>query len=365
VSSIFQPTDADYCTADTLCRPYRYYDYCAENASFLDFVSARRDLYSDPAGREKMLGDDLWYHLLDDKMAAKAFMDDAGIQTPRVYLCSDNLDDILTFSTVANGFVVKAGDLHSSRGVFVLPDGFGGAELLNGIKMSAEDVKGALEVLGAKKFIIEQFIPGTGGSLPDEMKIHMFNGEVGSIIYTTNRGSNCECFAELDDSWQRLDTNGCFRSSGEAATDGVCTKIDTASGTVQSMKGQDLCGNTPAQPANLDAILTMAADISTKIGVYMRIDLLIASDGSYFVGEFTPGHTNGRVHCASKLDPETGCVDSCFLGKMWTKSVSDVGGDQLHGGSKKPVPTSLVDWNDTTSWDQACGNLMTALAARG
>jgi hypothetical protein len=57
--------------------------------------------------------------------------------------------------------------------------------------------------------VVEEFIGGPGGdTLPTEYKFHMFNGVVGAISTVYNRGSECGCWAEVDEEWNRLDQYG-------------------------------------------------------------------------------------------------------------------------------------------------------------
>ena len=87
---------------------------------------------------------------------------------------------------MATGFAIKATGFHSGSGAFILPNGFDAVEMLSGVSMSRADVKTALATLGANRYIIEQYVGGQDNMpAPGEYKIHMFNGNVGSIIYTT------------------------------------------------------------------------------------------------------------------------------------------------------------------------------------
>mmetsp|Transcript_2371 Transcript_2371/g.5501 ORF Transcript_2371/g.5501 Transcript_2371/m.5501 type:complete len:335 (-) Transcript_2371:138-1142(-) len=328
------------------------------NESFLDLVKARRDEYTSKPASD-LITQGKWYPFLDDKLYGKMFSTGANVPTPDLYYCSSDVNDILNWNPPSGveGFAIKAVGSHSSRGVYILADGFGGVELLNKVKMERTDVIAALTAIGAKKYIIEQYVGGENDALPDEYKIHVFaDGEVGSIIYTTNRGSNCECFAELDTNWNRLDVNGCFRPSGQSAKEGQCGRIDFESGTLQTMKDLDLCGTTPDKPENLDAVIAVAKEISAQIGVYMRVDMMVDAKGEVMLGEYTPGHTNGRVHCSSKPDA-SGCIDSCFLGRMWSASS---GADMLNGGTGVSTPAALSSVG-TSSWDEQCSAYMTAL----
>ena len=356
-TTVFSPTDPNTCSDEQLCRPYRYHDYCAATESFLDLVKARRDTYTEDP--ESVRNDGFWYDIIEDKLAAKIFASEETIATPDLYFCSDDLDDLDTWmppqsvTQPVTGFAIKATGLHSGSGVYILSNGFDAVELLSGVVMSRADVKASMASLNVNRYIIEEYVAGPDMMpIPDEYKIHMFNGEVGSIIYTTNRGSSCECFAELDSEWNRVDTNGCFRSSGDTETDGMCTRIDFDNGHLQTMKGLDFCADTPAMPLNLEEILNTAKSISERIGVYMRIDLLVSSNNEVLVGEFTPGHTNGRVHCSSRVD-ENGCVDSCYLGRLWSEN----GNELLHGGPATTMPTGLASWNDD-NWAQICSDYL-------
>ena len=353
-TSVFDPTANDYCP--TTCRPFRYDDFCEAEESFLDLVKARRNTYTtDPQG---VFQDGHWYHIIEDKLAAKIFAEEDGIPMPELLFCSEDVNDILSWPTQAAdptaGIVIKGIGLHSGKGVFVLPNGIGGVELLSGNIPTAAQIVDELSTTGASRFIIEEYVSGTdGAAIPNEYKIHMFNGNVGSIIYTTNRGTTCACFAEFDEDWNRLDTNGCFRSAGQSEKDpsDQCTRIDFSNGRLVTMKGLDFCTTTPARPDNLDEIIATAKAVSERIGAYIRVDLLTTADDTVVVNEFTPGHTNGRVHCSSRIDGN-GCVDSCFLGRMW-KDNSPASTDLLHGGSATGVPTGLLSWSDGT-WQDKC-----------
>ena len=361
-TSVFDPTANDYCP--TTCRPFRYVDFCEAEESFLDLIKARRDTYTtDPQG---VFQDGHWYHIIEDKLAAKIFAEEDGIPTPKLLFCSEDVNDILSWPNQATdptaGIVIKGIGLHSGKGVFVLPNGIGGVELLSGNIPTAAQIVEELSSIGASRFIIEEYVSGPDGAgIPDEYKIHMFSGKVGSIIYTTNRGTTCACFAEFDEDWNRLDTNGCFRSAGQSEKDpsDQCTRIDFSSGHLQTMKGMDFCTTTPARPDNLDEIIVTAKTVSERIGAYIRVDLLAMADGTVLVNEFTPGHTNGRVHCSSRID-ENGCVDSCFLGRMWSDN-SPGSTDLLHGGPATGVPTGLLSWSDDT-WKDSCDDLFSSTA---
>lgn len=140
-----------------------------------------------------------------------------NLKAPLLLHCEDSYTDALLgggfVPAPGTGFVIRATNLHSGGGVFVLPTGFGGPELLSGIgSMTAADVFAALDAAGADKIIIEEFIEGTLGpnTLPTEYKMHVIGGKVVSINIVYNRGDNnaCACWAEVDTQWNRLDKYG-------------------------------------------------------------------------------------------------------------------------------------------------------------
>mmetsp|Transcript_34867 Transcript_34867/g.51838 ORF Transcript_34867/g.51838 Transcript_34867/m.51838 type:complete len:1326 (-) Transcript_34867:90-4067(-) len=336
------------------CRPLRFPAYCSTDESFLDLLTARHDEYTTNLGATEAAG--YWYPQLEDKVVAKLFLQDAGFNVPELLLCSEDMADGLSSlgATPAGGIVVKALGLHSDAGVYVLPNGFGGTELLSGTTMTMADVQAALAATGATKFIVEAYV-GSPTVLPDEFKYHMFDGTVGSIVYTTNRGSECECFAELDENWNRVDTTGCIRPGDheELAGGSTCAAIGMQSGLSVTMKGLDMCTNAPPpDPSLLTSLTATATQVSELIGVYMRIDMYEGADGNVYVGELTPNHTNGRVHCTVKMDFAAGCLDACYLGKLWAQNAGD---SMLHGGSALAEPSVLTGGSDFSSM---CATIM-------
>eukprot|EP00545_Synedropsis_sp_CCMP1620_P004073 CAMPEP_0119004458 /NCGR_PEP_ID=MMETSP1176-20130426/1150_1 /TAXON_ID=265551 /ORGANISM="Synedropsis recta cf, Strain CCMP1620" /LENGTH=82 /DNA_ID=CAMNT_0006956159 /DNA_START=1 /DNA_END=249 /DNA_ORIENTATION=- len=55
---------------------------------------------------------------------------------------------------------------------------------------------------------------------------------------------------------------------------------------------------------------------------------------------------NGLRHCAAKFDITTGCIDSCFLGRMY----DEAGG--LYGGTVTATPTKLTGFLDLSAKEQ-------------
>lgn len=307
----------------------------------MDLISSRHDAYTaDPAAISE---DGYWYPALDDKLVTKLFLSEAGFNVPELYYCStDMLNGLSDFTPPAgtSSFVVKALGLHSDAGIFVLPNGFGGTELLTGQVMTMADVQNALGVSGATEFIVEAYI-GDPVSLSDEYKFQMFNETVGSIVYSANRGSECECFSELDADWNRVDTHGCVRPGDHTEfQDGTtCPVLNTRRGLTVQMKSQDICTNAPPpEPAIFDALTTTAQQVSNLVGVYMRVDMYVDAQGNVVVGELTPNHTNGRVHCTVVWNKYEACYDPCHLGGLWAENSPNTATGLLHGGEATPIP---------------------------
>lgn len=183
---------------DTLpaCVPHRSPDYCALDESFPLLIQKRTTaILTEPTEAEK---EGHFFQYLDNKIKGYIFSANvAKVRAPQIFFCTSDLVnglDLFEPPSGVTGFVIRATDLHSSRGIFVLPNGFGGMELLSGMTMSLADVKTALSGLRSTKVIIEEYIEGQEtGELPTEYKIHVFNGEVGSINVVYNRGPKCAC----------------------------------------------------------------------------------------------------------------------------------------------------------------------------
>lgn len=153
---------------------------------------------------------------MDDKVAGYVFSAAGGFNPPKMELCSSAQDVFsaldgfaATPKATSKGFVIRATHLHSNKGVYVLPEGLGGVEMIRGMNMSLADIKTDLLEENATKVVIEEYVPGPNGHLPTEYKFHMFGGNVGSINIFHGRGSPCGgCWAEIDETGARLDQHG-------------------------------------------------------------------------------------------------------------------------------------------------------------
>lgn len=193
----------------------------------------------------------------------------------------------------------------------------------------------------------------TMGQCTDLFSLQYSDGKFGSVSAFYNRGTDCQCYLEVDDQWNRLDQYGCFVPSmpmGKNDNGDRCWDINFDSGELNPfpLKGFDLCGVTePPDPCVWQYMLQTATDLSAKIGVYMRIDFFVTDDKRIYVQEYTRTHNGGLRHCAAKTKND-GCIDSCFLGEMW----KNAGGNIMYGGPVLPRPASLDMYSMITAEDQ-------------
>jgi hypothetical protein len=176
------------------CTPFRSDDYCPVDESFQSYIQSRTQrVKEDP---DAIVSGGYWFHYLEDKLAAYKFTTSIGLTPPKIYNCTSEPSSLASFEppadAVGKGFVVRATDLHSNHGVYVLPNGFDGQEIIRDIEMSASDIISDLLAMGVTKVIVEEYV-GSSTSLPMEFKFHMFEGKIASINGVANRGTNCAC----------------------------------------------------------------------------------------------------------------------------------------------------------------------------
>lgn len=292
-----------------------------------------------------MTGQGYWFHYLEDKIAAYLLSLEQNVPSPEIFCCVTTAADLSNclkrnIPASVDSLVIKATSFHSNQGVYVLvpdPSTNGTINLLDKRPMSFSDVVSELSFLQATKIIVEEFV---GNTLPTEYKLHVVNGEIGAIDIIANRGGDCPCYAVVDKDWNRLDSYGCFEASGVANIDKEtgCPSIDFSTGRRKAgavKKDLYVCDNIPdLDPCLQQEMIDIALDIGNRIGVYIRVDMFVAED-KVFIQEYTINHMNGLRHCAAKFDVQTGCIDSCFLGRMW-----DAAGP--YGGVVTRIPDKLV-----------------------
>jgi len=119
------------------------------------------------------------------------------------------------------------------------------------------------------------------------------------------------CMAWYDQDYARVDLNGfvCFNSTQVPLKQGACIYRHCPT-------------DFPPKPRRWDEMLATARKLGAGLGVHMRLDFFPGEHG-VVLGEFTPWHTNGKVHCDSRnilvpgeVHPR---VDYCTLGKRWKR----------------------------------------------
>ena len=306
-----------------------------------------------------LVGDGYWFHYLQDKIAGYLLTLDQGLPAPKVHCCLTNVTELFNcLNSVVpddvDGVVIKATNFHSNQGVYVLvnnpnTDGEPALDfnLLDNMTMTYEDVISSLFHMEATKIIVEEFI---GTSLPSEYKFHVINGSVAAIDIIDARGTDCACYAVVDTDWNRLDKFGCFEHGGFDKLDDNtnCTVIDFLTGEQRSgpvKKDLYVCEVIPElDPCVLQEMIDIAVGLGDRIGVYMRVDMFVVNN-TFYVQEYSANHMNGLRHCAAKFD-EDGCIDSCFLGRMW-----DAAGAP-YGGVVTAVPDKLDNFAALTAEEQ-------------
>lgn len=389
------------CTADVApsCIPWRSPEHCDPLYSFPMLVSTRYNFIKDSLhGEDDLLAaSDWWFHYTDDRAGAYAFTQDAGYPAPEVQCCFDSVDDLLgsaadpSSSRCFNGvsgsptwtdsFVIRAEGHHSGTGVFVLPSGLDitGADTtvlgLGQDKINLAQVRAYLADLRPtpKKILIEKFIPGSGtgaaATLPNEYKFHMFNGQIGSISTFMNPGTDCKCYGEFSEDWECLHKHGCFEPklpfSVKDEQDPTCFAVDFEAGAKKPypVKGYDFCGSVP-KPSGcvFDTMKAIAKDLSTKIGVYVRIDMFATDSGEIYVQEYTFNHLGGTRHCVSQ-ETDSGCIDSCVLGKLWQAAAGSTDAEAKEmGGPKTALPAVFADTAEGTKYGDLSNTMQCAIA---
>lgn len=349
------------CTEDVgpFCTPFRSPEHCPVDESFPLLITTRREqAFANPAMPEL---EGFWFHILEDKVAQHTFTTTSGYPSAKLYCCVSETAELeetcfAAGNSIPGGFTIRATGGHSGKGIYVLPYGFDGVDLISGVPKSLEEIELELGT-NVDKILVEEFVDGSEfgaiPSLPTEYKFHMFDGSIGAIDVIHNKGTECSCYAVVDADWNRLDKHGCFvpqPTFGLDADDDQCYDIDFDHGAKHpyKFKDQDLCGEIPRPGGcTFDNLKAVAVSLSKKLGVYMRIDMFVGGDGQVYVQEYTSNHAGGLRHCASK-ETDNGCVDSCFLGKLWKEK----SGGTIYGGPQTPMPTILDGWRGNTDASQ-------------
>ena len=150
--------------------------------------------------------------------------------------------------------------------------------------------------------------------------------------------------AWVDAAHQRVDRHGCV--CREVTEDAPCAYTHCNRGS-------------PPQPKQWHSMVRTVKKLGNVIGIHMRIDLYAGETGAPVLGEFTPWHANGKMHCHMRrltanqvnatqshfifrrdgLTNEMHRVDPCQLGRQWREY------GPAEGGSFDPRPPhSLRGW---------------------
>lgn len=348
-----------------MCEPFRSPDYCDPSESFASLVTARTNKFRTKA--QEVTDDGYWFHSLEDKIAGYLLTVDQNLLAPSIYCCVTKVEDLAECleasgfkakdgeMTIDNkegkGIVIKATNFHSNQGVFILVNNTSVndgqvLDLHQNNAMTFNDINTALSDMQASKIIVEEFI---GDDLPIEYKLHVVNGKVQAIDVIQDRGGECGCYAVVDTDFSRLDYHGCFEPGGtdyKDPTNPECTSIDFDSGALKAgpvKKDMYLCESVEQPPqCVVDDMIKIAETLGKRIGVAMRVDMFVVGNTVY-VQEYSPNPMNGLRHCAAKVD-ESGCVDSCFLGREWKAATGGI-----YGGKKTATPTKLEGYLGMTA----------------
>ena len=303
----------------------------------------------------------LWQRAVDDKLLGYIYARSLGVATPSVLFC-DPQGPIALPETWPESwgccFAIKPLYGFNDFGVMLVEHGvdrFTGA-ILGG----REDVLEHLRTQGVPQLhrstvYVETIVRPEAASFdanatPPDYKFLTFGSEVASVAIIAARKTKEACMAWVDKNYQRTDQHGC-----------VCKEINAF--TPCSYKHCDL--GFPKRPVQWASMVETAARLGRAIGVHMRIDLYSAGrKGTPVLGEFTPWHANGKMHCdmhplrapfgrgrsdrspsatprgatyrRNGLSGKRDHVDACYLGRVWREH------GEREGGKFDPRPPQVL-----------------------
>ena len=306
----------------------------------------------------------LWQRAIDDKLLGYIFARSVGVLTPSVLFCDTGGVQTLPQTWPRSWgccFVIKPLYGYNDIGVFIVENGvdrFTGQRLVGraDLQRLIRDKHGTLRRLGPRTIYVETLIRPelslyTKNATPTDFKFLSFGGTIGTVGIIEGRATDNACMAFVDERFQRTDTYGCVCSRTAIATGG-CSYRHCPLGY-------------PLRPQGWDAMVRAAHRLGQLVGVHMRIDLYASKFGVPMLGEFTPWHTNGKMHCdlrppeasavqlyrnqntiadlvRSRRDAVTNkrtTVDVCRLGRLWESRGREEGGPF----DPKPPPV-LRNW---------------------
>lgn len=126
-------------------------------------------------------------------------------------------------------------------------------------------------------------------AFPTEYKFHVVNGEVAAIDVIANRGTNCQCYASLDPSGERLDQYGCFEpGSGSKPKEGECSAINFHQGSHRCKlvkRDLPLCGSLDdtIDSCEIGKMADAAVSLADAVGNNIRVDMFIGNEGNMYI----------------------------------------------------------------------------------
>ncbi|KAL1505067.1 hypothetical protein AB1Y20_008827 [Prymnesium parvum] len=288
--------------------------HCRRGQSFLMELKARQMRWADEAYVRKK---NLWQAAIDDKLVGGVFARSIGVNTPSILWCSAKGVQALPIRFPASwgsSFVIKPLYGYNDAGIVLVDHGID--------RFSGWEVRGRNDVMRLFRYLqfptkittrtyyVETLVLPEAryqrNVTPSDYKFLVFGGEIASVGVIEGRKTTQACMAWIDERFERLDLHGC-----------VCFDAKSSS----CMYHHCPLG-TPRRPEAWDEMVSVARKLGDALGMHMRIDLFASSEG-VVLGEFTPWHTNGKMHCDVRemLLPgqEKPILDMCTLGKRWDR----------------------------------------------
>ena len=315
----------------------------------------------------------LWQRAIDDKLLGYVFARAHGVPTPSVLFCDPRGPPALPERWPEEWgccFAIKPLYGYADFGIMLVEhnvDRFSGAVL-----RGRDDVMRFLRTQGVPRLhrrtvYVETIIRPEAAlygrnATPPDFKFMMFGSTIGSVAIIEARKTRNACMAWVDEDFKRTDLHGC-----------VCREIGGDSPCLYKHCDKGL----PPKPQRWHEMVGAAKKLGKIVGVHMRVDLFAGKTGGPVLGEFTPWHANGKMHCdlrpvaqsdswsaaAASIAPkdgskkksskdhdrvagalrrrdglsgETHTVDVCAMGRMWQEHGRE------EGGPHNPMPPPVL-----------------------
>jgi len=296
----------------------------------------------------------MWQAAIDDKIVGAVYARSLGVQTPSVMWCNTKGVHALPSKFPESWgccFVIKPLHGYNDLGVVIVEDGFdrfsgwrmqGKQDVLDFFKFKSFPLK----VISRTIYVETVIRPESNFArnvTPPDYKVLVFGEEIATVGVIMGRKTKEACMAWYDQDYARVDLNGCvcFNSTQVPLKQGACIYRHCPT-------------DFPPKPRRWDEMLATARKLGAGLGVHMRLDFFPGEHG-VVLGEFTPWHTNGKVHCDSRnilvpgeVHPR---VDYCTLGKRWKRYRPSDDNERLgsfEGGWLPPhtqtTPAAIEGW---------------------